>query len=79
MISKFTANKSTLWQKHTGFSVDFAKTEKRGESLLGAYDKYRSIADPKVCCDYGLSVVITEVNEKVKREMTELVENKGKL
>jgi len=28
-------------------------------SLLDAYEKCRSLADPKVCCDYALHVGVT--------------------
>lgn len=58
------------------FSVDFVAPQK-GESLLAAYDKYRGWADPKVCCDYGLSVIVNQMSDKIKEEMAELVKNKG--
>ncbi|KIH51074.1 hypothetical protein ANCDUO_18843 [Ancylostoma duodenale] len=38
-----------------------------------AYKQWRGWADPKVCCDYGLSMAITSWNPKVEKEMEELV------
>lgn len=57
-------------------AVDFVAT-KKGESLISAYEKYRGMADPKVCCDYGLSIIVSYMSDKVKEEMSDLVKNKG--
>nr|KAF6446485.1 dihydropyrimidinase like 5 [Rousettus aegyptiacus] len=46
-------------------------------SLVDAYEKCRSLADPKVCCDYALHVGITWWAPKVKAEMETLVREKG--
>ncbi|KAM9617221.1 dihydropyrimidinase-related protein 5 isoform 3-T3 [Morphnus guianensis] len=46
-------------------------------SLLDAYEKCRSLADPKVCCDYALHMGITWWSPKVKAEMETLVREKG--
>ncbi|XP_043918804.1 dihydropyrimidinase-related protein 5 [Protopterus annectens] len=46
-------------------------------SLLDAYEKCRSLADQKVCCDYALHVGVTWWNSKVKREMETLVKERG--
>ncbi|KAG8122950.1 hypothetical protein E2320_018299 [Naja naja] len=46
-------------------------------SLLDAYEKCRSLADPKVCCDYALHMGITWWAPKVKSEMEILVREKG--
>ncbi|KAF4795971.1 Dihydropyrimidinase-related protein 5 [Turdus rufiventris] len=46
-------------------------------SLLDAYEKCRSLADPKVCCDYALHMGITWWAPKVKTEMETLVREKG--
>ncbi|XP_070598109.1 dihydropyrimidinase-related protein 5 isoform X2 [Erythrolamprus reginae] len=46
-------------------------------SLLDAYEKCRSLADPKVCCDYALHMGITWWAPKVKSEMETLVREKG--
>ncbi|XP_069089735.1 dihydropyrimidinase-related protein 5 isoform X1 [Pleurodeles waltl] len=46
-------------------------------SLLDAYEKCRSLADPKVCCDYALHMGVTSWGRKVKAEMETLVREKG--
>ncbi|KAM6081819.1 dihydropyrimidinase-related protein 5 isoform 2-T3 [Chlamydotis macqueenii] len=46
-------------------------------SLLDAYEKCRSLADPKVCCDYALHVGIAWWAPKVRAEMETLVREKG--
>lgn len=46
-------------------------------SLLESFEKWRGWADPKVACDYALSVGITWWNEKVADEMEVLVSTKG--
>ncbi|XP_045150016.1 dihydropyrimidinase-related protein 5 [Echinops telfairi] len=46
-------------------------------SLVEAYEKCRSLADPKVCCDYALHVGVTWWAPKVKAEMETLVREKG--
>lgn len=58
------------------FSVDFVLPEK-GQSLLEAYDQWRSWADPKVCCDYGLHVGVTWWSKSVQDEMRILCEERG--
>ena len=59
-------------------AVDFV-IEKKGESLLDAYDQWRSWADKKVCCDYALHVAVTWWSDKVAEEMKTLVDEKGEL
>lgn len=49
----------------------------KGESLLEAYDTWRSWADPKVCCDYGLHVGITYWSKSVYDDMKILCEERG--
>ncbi|XP_061402679.1 dihydropyrimidinase-like, partial [Musca vetustissima] len=56
--------------------IDFAVPDK-GESLLDAYNRYRSWADPKVCCDYALHVAVTWWSKSVSDEMKILCEEKG--
>lgn len=56
--------------------IDFV-IPKKGESLLEAYDTWRSLADPKVVCDYGLHVAITWWSKSVRDEMKVLCEDRG--
>ncbi|XP_055716968.1 dihydropyrimidinase isoform X2 [Phlebotomus papatasi] len=56
--------------------LDFVLPNK-GESLLEAYDRWRSWADPKVCCDYGLHVGVTWWAPSVAEEMRILCEERG--
>lgn len=49
----------------------------KGQSLLEAYDQWRSWADPKVCCDYGLHVGVTWWSKSVRDEMRVLSEERG--
>lgn len=50
---------------------------RQGESLLDAYIRYRQKADEKVCCDYGLHVIVTGWNKQVKDDMTVLCKQHG--
>nr|CAD2196245.1 unnamed protein product [Meloidogyne enterolobii] len=56
----------------TTMIIDFAITPKESTPLK-AYKQWREWADPKVCCDYGLSMAITNWNEKIAEEMEILV------
>ncbi|KAK5886695.1 hypothetical protein CesoFtcFv8_017701 [Champsocephalus esox] len=49
----------------------------KNESLLEAYEKCRSSADPKACCDYALHVGVTWWGPKVRAEMEKLVREHG--
>ncbi|NP_001088447.1 dihydropyrimidinase L homeolog [Xenopus laevis] len=60
----------------TTMILDFA-IPKKGESLIEAYEKWKSWADTKVCCDYSLHVAVTWWSDKVKEEMGILVRDKG--
>ncbi|XP_063872477.1 dihydropyrimidinase-like isoform X5 [Scylla paramamosain] len=60
----------------TTMIMDFAIPQK-GESLVEAYHRWRSWADPKVCCDYALHVGVTWWCDKVGKEMEELTEEHG--
>ncbi|XP_033855027.3 dihydropyrimidinase [Acipenser ruthenus] len=60
----------------TTMILDFAIPQ-RGASLLEAFDKWRSCADPKACCDYSLHIAVTWWSEKVKEDMEILVQEKG--
>ncbi|KAH0617503.1 hypothetical protein JD844_015844 [Phrynosoma platyrhinos] len=59
----------------TTMIIDFAIPQK-GASLIEAYEKWRSWADPKVCCDYSLHVGVTWWSDKVKEEMKTLAQEK---
>ena len=48
-----------------------------GGSILEAYEQWRSWADEKVCCDYGLHVAVTSWSDKVAREMEILCNERG--
>lgn len=49
----------------------------KGQSLIEAYDQWRSWADPKVCCDYALHVGVTWWSKSVYDEMRILCEERG--
>ncbi|XP_064556592.1 dihydropyrimidinase 1-like isoform X1 [Drosophila montana] len=50
---------------------------KKHESMVEAYDKWRSWADPKVCCDYALHVGITWWSKSVSEEIGILCKELG--
>ncbi|XP_066589606.1 dihydropyrimidinase isoform X4 [Prorops nasuta] len=52
----------------TTMIIDFVIPNKE-ETLLEAYNRYRELADEKVCCDYALHVAITSWSQKIKEEM----------
>ncbi|CAO1395398.1 unnamed protein product [Diamesa hyperborea] len=56
--------------------IDFC-LPKKGQSLVEAYEDWRSRADKKVCCDYGLHMGITWWSKSVSDEMKILCENYG--
>ena len=62
----------------TTMLIDFAIPSK-GESLIAAYDKWRSKADAKVVCDYGLHCAVTwwDKEGKVSAEMETLAKERG--
>ncbi|KAH8292209.1 hypothetical protein KR054_007089 [Drosophila jambulina] len=82
------AGGTTMISKHYGpnpcsrrlttviLSVDFVLPNKH-ESMIEAYDKWRSWADPKVCCDYGLHVGITWWSKSVSEEIGILCKELG--
>uniref|UniRef100_T1IR18 dihydropyrimidinase n=1 Tax=Strigamia maritima TaxID=126957 RepID=T1IR18_STRMM len=51
--------------------------ENRNTSILEAYEKWRSWADEKACCDYGLQVTIPSWSPKTRKEMETLTQEKG--
>jgi dihydropyrimidinase len=56
--------------------VDFV-IEQRGQSLLEAYQQWRSWADPKVVCDYAFHVAVTWWSDQVAQEMETLTKEHG--
>jgi len=64
------------YQTFPSLPVDFVLGPKN-ESLLQLYDRWRSWADPKVCCDFSFHVAVTWWSEQVSREMEILVREKG--
>ncbi|WP_455284668.1 dihydropyrimidinase [[Eubacterium] cellulosolvens] len=42
--------------------IDFA-TQEKGDTLLKTLDKWRQKADPKVCIDYSLHMIVRDLNE----------------
>ncbi|GIY74765.1 dihydropyrimidinase [Caerostris extrusa] len=59
----------------TTMIMDFVAGDK--SSLLEAYDTWRGWADEKVCCDYGLHMIVKSWNEKTEAEMEILTKEKG--
>jgi len=66
----YTGTKAAL-AGGTTMVVDMVHPQ-QGETLMEAYSRWRECADDKVCCDYGLKMAITSMDEKVKQEMEEL-------
>ncbi|XP_070490848.1 dihydropyrimidinase [Chironomus tepperi] len=56
--------------------IDFV-IPKKGESLLKAYDSWRTRADSKAVCDYALHCAITWWSPQVREEMAILCKEKG--
>ncbi|XP_037041498.1 dihydropyrimidinase isoform X1 [Bradysia coprophila] len=56
--------------------IDFVIPNKN-QSLIEAYDEWRSWADGKVCCDYGFHVAVTWWSKSVQKEMKILCEERG--
>ncbi|ARM75368.1 dihydropyrimidinase [Acidianus manzaensis] len=55
--------------------VDFV-TPAPGQDLVSAYQKWRSNADPKVVSDFGLHMIIRQVNSKILEQIPDVI-NKG--
>ncbi|KAK0402651.1 hypothetical protein QR680_016455 [Steinernema hermaphroditum] len=55
----------------TTMIIDFVIGDK-SEGLIKSWQKWRGWADPKVCCDYGLSVAVTKWSPEIAEEMEEL-------
>lgn len=72
----YTGSKAAL-AGGTTMIIDFVTKKSPQMTLLEAYEDYRSRADERICCDYGLSAVLNDYNEDVFREMETLVKDKG--
>ncbi len=53
--------------------VDFA-VQPRGGTILDTYDMWRKKADPKVCVDYALHMIIRDFNETNRKQIRNLIE-----
>ncbi|GAB6032317.1 hypothetical protein CHUAL_010955 [Chamberlinius hualienensis] len=71
----YTGTKAAL-AGGTTMIIDFA-IARPNDSLIEAYDKWRSWADSKVCCDYGLHLAVTKFSPEVKKEIQILTNEKG--
>lgn len=58
------------------FFIDFA-IQKKGSSLIEAFQTRRKQADGKVAIDYSLHCGITDWNEKTRKQMNQLIKNEG--
>ncbi|XP_030554144.1 dihydropyrimidinase-like [Drosophila novamexicana] len=60
----------------TTMIIDFV-LPKRNDSMIEAYNKWRSWADPKVCCDYGLHIGLSWWSDTVSEEIGILCKELG--
>lgn len=56
--------------------IDFA-TQFKGETLKGALENWHAKAEGKCFVDYGFHMAITDWNDQIAREMTDLVHTQG--
>ncbi len=62
----------------TTMIMDFAIQDGPNSTLLDTYNKWRSWADERVCCDYNLHVAVTHWTDgQTDKEMATLVKEKG--
>ena len=52
--------------------------DQHGVSPVDAYEKWRSQAEAKACCDFGLQVALTWWGDQVYKDMEVLTQDKGK-
>lgn len=49
-----------------------------GTGLIDAFDRFRAMAEDRICCDFGLHIAITSYNEgRTEQEMETLVKDRG--
>lgn len=49
-----------------------------GSGLIDAFDRFRSLAEDRICCDFGLHIAITNyVDGRTEQEMETLVKDRG--
>ncbi|KAF8784543.1 dihydropyrimidinase-like isoform X2 [Argiope bruennichi] len=70
----YTGTKAAL-AGGTTMIMDFVCSQ--NSSLLEAYETWRGWADEKVCCDYGLHMIVKSWDEKTESEMEILTKEKG--
>ncbi|UYV65776.1 DPYS [Cordylochernes scorpioides] len=73
----YQGTKAALAGGTTMISDGLCGRTKDEPSLVDAYEKWRSWADEKVCCDYGLHVAVTHWSEDVEKDMEILTRDKG--
>lgn len=72
----YTGSKAAL-AGGTTMIIDFVTKKSHGMSLLEAFEDYRSRADERICCDYGLHVILSDYNDDVFKEMEILTKERG--
>jgi D-hydantoinase len=68
----YHGSKAALAGGTTSF-IDFIIPDKN-QSLLHAYESWRTKADKKVVCDYALHCAVTSFDENTKKEMRQIVD-----
>jgi dihydropyrimidinase len=56
--------------------IDFV-TQKRGTTLYDALNEWRKRSDGKPLCDYGFHLIVTDMNDTAKTEITPIMETEG--
>ncbi|EEC10214.1 non-ATP-dependent L-selective hydantoinase, putative [Ixodes scapularis] len=72
----YTGSKAAL-AGGTTMIIDFVSKKSHSMSVLEAFEDYRSRADERICCDYGLAVILNDYNDEVFKEMEILTREKG--
>ncbi|CAN8027868.1 unnamed protein product, partial [Ixodes persulcatus] len=72
----YTGSKAAL-AGGTTMIIDFVSKKSHSMSVLEAFEDYRSRADERICCDYGLAVILNDYNDEIFKEMEILTREKG--